>query len=213
MRPKAKRADSDVLSESPVKLYSYVVQHDAGRAPNPYFGVCTLCRCKYRKCSAKPKNVIELAQVGDWVVGTGGADLRKSAGHGKLVYAMRVDEKLTRETYYACPRFAAKRSRKTGTYQQTQGDSERPKSGFEKREQYALISRHFYYFGASAIDIPKEAPRKLEKRGPGFRSGFAPAEIRRFVEWLEKKKKPGKYGEPRMRPEEPKGSKICKSSC
>jgi len=196
-----------------MKLYSYVVEHDTGRAPNPYFGVCTLCRCKYRKCRAKPKTVIELAQVGDWVVGTGGADKRKSVGHGKLVYAMRVDEKLTREEYYACPRFAAKRRVKTGTYRQTQGDNEPPTDDFQKREQYALVSRHFYYFGASAIDIPKQAPRNLEKRRPGFRCDFAPADIRRFVEWLENRDKPGRHGDPCKRPEEPKRGKKCRSSC
>jgi hypothetical protein len=89
--------------------YSYVVEHDTGRAPNPYFGVCTLCRCKFRKSLGKPRNIVELAKVDDWIVGTGGTNPRKSAGHGKLVYAMRVDEKLTREEYYADPRFAEKR--------------------------------------------------------------------------------------------------------
>jgi hypothetical protein len=191
-----------------MKLYSYVVQHDTGRAPNPYFGVCTLCRCKYRKSSAKPKNIVELANEGDWIVGTGGADTRKSAGHGKIVYAMRVDKKLPREKYYADPRFAKKRVEKS-----PQGDNERPTDDFQKREQYALISWHFYYFGARAIDIPKGAFRKLEKRGPGFRRDFTRAYIHRFVEWLEKQEqKRGRYGEPCMCPEDPKGSK-CKSSC
>jgi len=196
-----------------MKLYSYVVEHDTGRAPNPYFRACTLCRCKYRSSAGKPRNVVELADKGDWIVGTGGANRRKSAGHGKIVYVMRVDKKLTREEYHACPRFAAKRRVSTGTYQQRHGDNELPTGGFQKREQYALISRHFYYFGARAIDIPKEAPRNLEKRGPGFRRDFAPAEICRFVEWLENRYKPGRHGEPCMRPDEPKGSKVCKSSC
>jgi hypothetical protein len=195
-----------------MKLYSYVVQHDTGRAPNPYFCVCTLCRCKYRKSSTKPSNVVELADEGDWIVGTGGADRRKSAGHGKIVYAMRVDAKLTRGKYYACSRFAAKRPVTTGTYQQRQGDNEQPKNGFEKGKQYVLISQYFYYFGANAIDIPKEAPANLEKKGPGFRSDFAEADIRRFVAWLNKQHTPGKHGEPCMRVEDPKGSK-CKSSC
>ncbi len=196
-----------------MKLYSYVVEHDTGRAPNPYFDVCTLCRCKYRESRTKPRNVVELAQVGDWVVGTGGADKRKSAGHGKLVYAMQVDEKLTREEYYACPRFAVKRRVKAGTFQQRQGDNECPADDFQRTEQYALISRHFYYFGANAIDIPKEAPRNLEKRGPGFRYDFAPADIHRFVKWLENNCKPGRHGEPCKRPEQPKGSTVCRSCC
>jgi hypothetical protein len=96
-----------------MKLYSYVVEHDTGHAPNPYFGVCTLCRCKYREWPTGHRNIVELAEVGDWVVGTGGAS-KRSAGHGKLVYAMRVDEKPTREKYYADPRFANKRKSPQG---------------------------------------------------------------------------------------------------
>jgi len=198
-----------------MKLFSYVVQHDTGYAPNPYFGICTLCRCKYRGCAKKPKNVVELAKEGNWVVGTGGASQR-SAGHGKLVYAMRVDKTLTREQYYACPRFAKKKPVENGTYQQRRGDNKRPRTRFERREQFALISRHFYYFGANAIAIPKKDFPHLEKRGPGFRSDFDEKYIDRFVTWLEKGYKTGKQGEPCMKDErdsERKGSRGCKSSC
>jgi len=196
-----------------MKLYSYVVEHDTGRAPNPYFGVCTLCRCKFRKGFGKPKNVVELAEEEDWIVGTGGANRRKSAGHGKLVYAMRVDEKLTREKYYADPRFAKKKPLKAAN-QQTQGDNKGPFTNFEKHEQFALISWHFYYFGASAIRIPKGFS-DLEKRGPGFKSNFDPAYIRQFVKWLTgQRRKPGKYGEPcQKHVVQPSGTKTCKSSC
>jgi len=184
-----------------MKLYSYVVHHDTGLAPNPYSRVCTLCRCKYRKPGGTRRNIVELAEEGDWVVGTGGADKRKSAGHGKLVYAMRVDKKLTREEYYACPRFKARE------------DNEPPKVDFEKPEQFVLISRHFYYFGAKAIPIPRRFS-DLEKEGPGFKKNFDSAYISSFVEWLEKNHKPGKHGEPWMKPtDRSKGSKGCRSSC
>jgi hypothetical protein len=196
----------------PVKLYSYVVQHDTGHAPNPYFGVCTLCRCKFRKCFGKPSNIIELAEKGDWIVGTGGANPKRSAGHGKLVYAMRVDEKLTRQKYYADHRFTRKRVG-TSSYERKQGDSIQPRKNFERHEQFALISRHFYYFGANAIDIPRKFPN-LEKTGPGFRCDFAPAYILRFVKWLEDRNKLGKLGEPYQRAvDRPIGSKSCKLSC
>lgn len=198
--------------ELTTKLYSYVVQHDTGHAPNPYFGVCTLCRCKYRKSPNGRRNIVELAKEGDWVVGTGGADKRKSAGHGKLIYAMRVDEKLTREEYYADRRFAKKRPVEQGTYAKRQGDNVRPGSFFKKHEQFALISLHFYYFGARAIHIPKKMFPQLEKRGPGFRADFD--EPKRLVKWLERHYKRGKYGEPCQRPAAtPEGTKSCKSSC
>lgn len=200
-----------------MEVYSYVVEHDNGYAPNPYFGFCTLCRCKFRKRPEVKRNIVEMAKEGDWVVGTGGANRRKSAGHGKLVYAMRVDEKLTRREYFTDSRFAQKKPLTIGTYKQTRGDNEPPRNDFEKHNQFALVSRHFYYFGANAIDIPKEFLEEfnLEKKGPSHRRVFGQADIRRFVEWLERTCKPGKHGEPCYQEpvDNPNGSKRCKSSC
>ncbi len=192
-------------------LYSYVVEHDTGYAPNPYFRFCTLCRCKFKGRKNKGrKNIVELAKEGDWVIGTGGAS-KRSAGNGKLVYAMRVDEKLTRGEYFADSRFAEKKPLKTRTYEHTRGDNERPRNDFE-RKQFALVSRHFHYFGANAIDIPGKLD--IEKKGPGFRSHFDPEDVCRFLEWLKKQSKPGKHGEPCQKVvDKPKRSKRCKSSC
>ena len=53
-------------------LYSYVVEHDTGYAPNPDSGVCSLCRCKFRESPVSRRNIVELAKKGDWIVGTGG---------------------------------------------------------------------------------------------------------------------------------------------
>jgi len=78
------------------KLFSYVVDHDYGFAPNPFGGFCTLAKCKY---GTKKRNIVELAEVGDWIAGTGGVDMRKSAGHGNLIYAMRVDEIISLDEY------------------------------------------------------------------------------------------------------------------
>jgi hypothetical protein len=158
-----------------------------------------------------PRNVVELAEEGNWVIGTGGADPQKSAGHGKLVYAMRVDKRLTREDYYADSRFERKIPVKTGTPARTLGDNLRPAGDFQKREQFALISWNFYYFGANAICIP-ERFSTLEKKGPGFKKRFDPALVRSFVAWLQKNHKPGKHGEPQHRGK-PEGSRRCKSSC
>lgn len=196
------------------KLYSYVVQHDNGQAPNPYFGVCTLCLCKFRKSLKKHRNVVELAKKGDWVFGTGGADLRKSAGHGKLVYAMCVTaEPITRGEYYASPQFARKKPLKNRSYRQSRGDNKRPRNRFEEHDQFVLISRHFYYFGRKAVDIPKRFD--LEKTGPGFRSDFSPDVIREIVKWLERKRKMRSPGDPCYQElsDKSKGSRGCKSSC
>ena len=185
------------------KIFSYVVDHDEGREPNPYFGGCTLCRCKYSKKAEATqgrkgrKNIVELADEGDWVIGTGGKS-KKSAGNGKLIYAMRVDEKLTRSEYFA--RFKEKRP-------------DRPRAHFERFEQFALISRHFYYFGKNAIDIP-ERFKHFQKKGPGFRY-VDPAQFRSFLEWLKKGKcKPGRHGEPCWKGvDKLEASERCRSSC
>src|ERR1700722_17582207 len=78
------------------KLFSYVVDHDLGFAPNPFGGFCTLAKCKF---GTKKRNIVEMAEEGDWVAGTGGADLKQSAGHGKLIYAMSVDKKMPLADY------------------------------------------------------------------------------------------------------------------
>ena len=198
-------------------LFSYVVEHDGGHAPNPYFRVCTLCRCKFRESSDNPSNLVEKASAGDWVIGTGGANMKKSAGHGRLVYAMQVDEKLTRQQYFLDRRFRNKKPRQYGTYKQKQGDNEHPANRFERDKQFVLVSRHFYYFGRNAIRIPKNKFHALEKRGPGFRYDFSNAYIARFVKWLQRFER-GIHGDPCWKKEledgfKRKGSDTCRSSC
>jgi hypothetical protein len=78
-------------------IFSYVVDHDFGSEPNPNGGICTLCRCKFGETLEMShkigghisgrRNIVELAEKGDWIIGTGGSDLSKSAGHGRLIYA------------------------------------------------------------------------------------------------------------------------------
>jgi hypothetical protein len=92
------------------RLFSHVVEHDEGRSPNPYGRYCTLCHCKFSSTGKKP-NVVELASKGDWVVGTGGANLRKSSGHGTIVYAMKVTDKLPLREYLSAGKFRSGRIR------------------------------------------------------------------------------------------------------
>jgi hypothetical protein len=60
-------------------LYSYVVVHDTGFSPNPFFGFCTLACCK--------PEIRRKAEEGDWIVG-----LTPKAQGNKVVYFMQVDE-------------------------------------------------------------------------------------------------------------------------
>jgi hypothetical protein len=177
-----------------LKLYSYVVDHDTGDAPNPYFGNCTLCVCKYRDSPGKPRNVVEQAQIGHWVVGTGGADLQKSAGHGRIIYAMKVTNKMSLQDYFTSDEFACKKPRPNGDYRY--GDNFEPRTEFDRHERFVLISEHFYYFGRNAIPFPKNSFPGLEKKGRGFKSCFDEAYVAKFVKWIEVGKRPGRHGEP-----------------
>jgi hypothetical protein len=167
------------------RLFSYVVDHDYGLAPNPFGGFCTLAKCKYRKERSQRRNIVELADVGDWMVGTGGMS-KASAGRGKLIYAMRVDEKLTLADYFNDTRF--------------QGRSDNTPDESHRIDRFVLISRHFFYFGRNAIDIgaipTRHLTHPLEKKGPGFRSNFSEAFIKDFAEWLERNYEIGVHGEP-----------------
>lgn len=165
-----------------ISLFSYVVDHDNGVAPNPYGRFCTLAKCKFRRLGGR-SNIVELAKKGDWVVGTGGVK-NTSAGHGKLIYAMRVDDKLTLAEYYADKRF--------------QGRVDNTPDGANRTDKFVLISKNKnrYYFGRKAIAIPRQY-LFIEKKGSGFKSKcFKEEFIKDFLGWLTHNHKPRKYADP-----------------
>jgi hypothetical protein len=155
------------------KLFSYVVEHDYGFAPNPSNNYCTLAYCKF---GGKRKNILELAEEKKehWIVGTGGIDTNKSAGHGKLLFAMRVDEKITLFDYYRDARFRCR--------------IDNLLEGSGRTDRFILLSQHYFYFGRNAVDIqniPKNhLTHSLEKKGPGFRNDFNTEFIHDFANWL-----------------------------
>jgi hypothetical protein len=159
------------------RLLSYVLEHDLGLSPNPFGGYCTLAHCKFSH--SRRRNVVELAKIGDWVVGTGGASQR-SSGHGTLIYAMKITDKLSLHDYFNDERF--------------RGRADNHAEDAARTDRFALISTDFFYFGSNAVPIPQEFAR-LEKKGPGFRDRFDEPFITRFEEWI-RKSPPGLQGEP-----------------
>ena len=152
-------------------LRSYVVAYDSGFAPNPFNGFCTLATCK--------PAIREHANIGDWIIGTG-SDRKGVRRGGFLVYAMRVEEVLSFQNYWADPRFLKKRPNLFGSYRMACGDniySPKPNgNGFDQLNSYhsqsdgspcqkhikrdtsvnrVLISKNFAYFGAEGPKIPK----------------------------------------------------------
>jgi hypothetical protein len=73
------------------RLFSYRIKFDAGSAPNPYWGLCTLAICK--------PVIRKVATVEDWVVGTGSAVAPVGDISDKVVDAMRVTGKKTMQEY------------------------------------------------------------------------------------------------------------------
>src|SRR5580704_1500930 len=80
------------------KVYIYVVDRDFGFAPNPFHGYCTLATCK--------PQIRARAQLGDWVIGMGGARLKAT---GRCVFAMRITETLSFNDYWFRPEHLDKR--------------------------------------------------------------------------------------------------------
>lgn len=94
------------------RLHSYVVARDFGFAPNPFGGFCTLATCK--------PVIRRVAQVGDWIVGTGG---QESSAHGRLIFAMKVDGAMTFSKYWEDARFQNKRPIPNGSLKRAFGDN------------------------------------------------------------------------------------------
>lgn len=183
-----------------MRLYSYVVRYDIGFAPNPFYGWCTLATCK--------QDLRANASVGDWIVGTGSAT--KNLG-GRLVYAMRVEEALTFDEYWADTRFSHKRPNLRGSLKQQYGDNVyhhdfdgswiqedsrhsqedgTPNKGHVARDTKAdvvLLSERFVYFGGAGPTIPARlrGEEDLVHRRPGYRVNFPDSFIAAAAEWID----------------------------
>ena len=191
------------------RLYSYVVYHDTGFAPNPYHGYCTLACCK--------PHIRRTAQVGDWIVGIGSST---RGSRGQVVYAMQVIETLNFEDYWDDPRFKAKRPRMDLGHIESVGDniyhrnelngewiqepSQHPHSDRGACEQdmdvdlsvdRMLIGETFVYWGGDGPRLPAFAGEDLFA-GRGHKFKYRPEVVREFLEWYGELGLQGVVGEP-----------------
>lgn len=179
-------------------VYSYVIEHDYGFAPNPFHGPCTLAGCK--------PDIRKAAELGDIIIGTGA----KSTGLERhMVYWMRVGEISNFARYWRDPRFRYKRpdmeapgkierfgdniyrrDRETGLLVQAFSFHSRPDGSRNEKNlkrdtgktERVLIGRDFAYFGVAAPEIPEEL-RDLVKKGPGHKCRFKPERVQAFEAW------------------------------
>jgi len=193
-------------------LYSYVIVRDFGFAPNPFGGYCTLATCK--------PGIRKAASVGDWIIGTG-SDSEKYKMGDKLIYAMKIDEKLSFSEYWNDTRFQNKKPVMNGSKKQKYGDNiylfddmqgvfvqvdshhsnadgSTNQKNFRKDISgiYVLISKHFWYFGEAAPNIPEELISSIVKRGMGCKKQVNETIINSFIDWLSNNYEIGYIGKP-----------------
>ncbi len=192
--------------------FSYKIEHDFGLAPNPFGGYCTLAVCK--PTIRNNKNL----QMDDWIIGTGSTKLDRLH---HLIFAMKVEEKLTFNDYWDDPRFQYKKPEINGSLVQMYGDNfyhqnlntkkwiqensaHSLESGMKNLDhlkidvegKYVLVSKTFYYLGDKSILLPKRfweiCSEGRNMKGPSISERVAED----FVSWLQKKYSIGIHGDP-----------------
>lgn len=200
-----------------MKMYSYLMEHDFGLAPNPFGKYCTLAVCK-----PQIRNSGNL-ELGDWVIGTGSKALAKTTGKnrivGKLIYAMQVSERITLEQYWLDERFKYKKPIMNGTLVTMYGDNfyHKDHDGNWIQEDSAhcnldgtcntehletdtngacvLISEDFFYFGDNAPKIPNDL-KEVCHTTQGAKLVKSDKLAANFLSWLTANFQRGIHGDP-----------------
>ncbi|WP_368934498.1 hypothetical protein [Alcaligenes faecalis] len=194
------------------RLYSYKLSRDFGFAPNPFHGICTLATCK-------PK-IREGAQIGDLIVGCGSKSLKME---GRIIFAMRVTDKLSFQQYWVDPRFAAKKARFISSKAAAFGDNiyhldrgrwkqEDSHHSFEGgrvnqanfnrdlNSKNVLLSDDFVYWGGLAPQIPNHLRHfdgdDLYPNVRDYRSRYSKAFVDEVAHWFTNLPERGNRGRP-----------------
>lgn len=198
-----------------MKIYSYVITHDTGFAPNPFGQAMTLACCK-------PK-IRQTAQIGDMIMATGS---KSTIGQNKLVYLMEVTEKKTFAEYFHDPRFQDKipanrddsgdniynplanneYKQLPSRHSRANGDEYQPLKKRDLSSPFVLISNKFTYYGANAISIPTKFTY-LIKKGPSHKCNFSDEELQSAQNWFRE------LDFPRFMVENPQRTKTDSKSC
>ncbi len=155
-----------------MRIYRYIVRHDAGTAPNPFDGWCTLAICK--------PAIRRTASVGDWIVGFHAAPVE--CGH--VLYAMQVKESIDVADYWRDVRFDMRKPSATNLCPDNIYTPVRLRDGSEVLQQVpnrvhdkscverdlsgkrVLVSRRFWYFGKRSIEADKRLIQELLHLAP-----------------------------------------------
>lgn len=178
----------------------YVVARDYGFAPNPFHGYCTLATCK--------PVIRRKAEVGDWIIGMGGSDLKAT---GRCIFSMKVTEKLTFNEYWLNPKFLDKKPVRNGSRKMQVGDNIYYQDSISKQWSQAdshhsnpdgtinfenlkkdtgttdkiLISQHFFYFGKEAPIVPADLLNVIGYKNRRNHLVFDEETAGGIIQWLE----------------------------
>lgn len=170
-------------------LYTYVMRHDAGLAPNPFSGMCTLAVCT-------PNHQGSRVNPGDWIAGV--SDKRRGY---RLIHVMEVDERIHMNDYFGDPRFANKRPVMSGTPEQRCGDNfysqdsagrwvQHPNRYHvgqdaldqDTRHPWVFVAKRFWYLGREAVEMPVRYMALFG--GRGARVNHTPELVADFRSWV-----------------------------
>jgi hypothetical protein len=204
------RKDEAIAKEN--RLFSYCIPVDDGAAPNPYFELCTLAICK--------PVIRRVAKVGDWVAGVGAMNVNGKDYSGRLVYAMKISQIESMETYdeicrsdwnHKIPDMTSSDSRRwvgDCIYDFSKESNEPVLRNSVHKEgnrctdlngKNVLISDEFYYFGENAIHIPEHL-HGIIKQGQAHKSNANDHLKNAFIEFIRNSgfEKNVLYGKPQL---------------
>ena len=196
------------MSVPRMKVYCYIIEHDWGFAPNPFWGVCTLATCK--------PQIRKSARIGDVIFGV----TKKSVSYPrKIIYWMKVDKIMNIDEYYKDNKLKVKRANLRGSIMQCYGDNiyytkdgeVRQIDSFHSNEdgtmneknierdtgltKNVLVANKYSYFGTQAIEIPEE----LDFLGDihrGYKCHFSNDQVIEVKNWLKCNTAQGYIAEP-----------------
>jgi hypothetical protein len=176
----------------------YVVDRDFGFAPNPFHGYCTLATCK--------PGIRARAQVGDWVVGMGGARLKAT---GRVIFAMKITNAISFDAYWSDSLHRDKKPVRNGSQKMMVGDNiyhfNAQSQAWVQTDSHhsnpdgtanlhnvatdtsadrVLLSDHFFYFGRGAPAVPGPVLEALRFRNGRNYRVYDEADSKEFLDWL-----------------------------
>ncbi len=185
---------------------------DFGFAPNPFHGVCTLATCK--------PQIRASAKVGDIVLGCGSASNKLA---GRMIFAMKVEGKISFQEYWDHPLFQKKKPSMYGSRARSYGDNiyRRENSCWLQADSHhsfengvlnldnlerdtgsdnVIWGTDFIYWGSEAPTIPARFRNfdgdDIYPNGRGHRSRFADPLVVAFDDWFSGQNARGRIGRP-----------------